>query len=103
MPFDAFMYIVGGAVPVRGETLDPDFAKVSGTSGFEIKGFKVDVENPTSLGSSSGGGGTGKAALKPFEVTKFTDNCSPSLFKSCCTGQHYPKAVLSLRKAGGGA
>lgn len=104
MPFDAFMYIVGGnGVPVRGETLDQQFASIEGTNGFEIKSFKVDVENPTSLGSAGGGAGTGKASLKPFEVAKVTDNCSPSLFKSCTTGTHYEKAVIALRKAGGGA
>jgi type VI secretion system secreted protein Hcp len=104
MPFDSFMYIVGGdGVPVRGETLDKDFASIDGTTGFEIKSFKVDVENPHSLGSSGGGAGTGKASLKPFEVTKVTDNCSPSLFKSCTTGTHYQKAVIALRKAGGQA
>jgi type VI secretion system secreted protein Hcp len=103
MPFDAFMYIVGGdGVPVRGETLDATYSSIDGTTGFEIKSFKCDVENPTSLGSSGGGAGTGKASLKPFEIGKVTDNCSPSLFKSCVTGTHYEKAVVALRKAGGG-
>jgi len=104
MAFDAFMYIVGGsaAIKVKGETLDADFKSIEDTSAFELKGFKVEVKNPTSLGSAGGGAGTGKCQLEPFEITKVTDNCSPSLFKCCATGQHYAKAVIALRKAGGG-
>lgn len=105
MAFDAFCYIVGGdaaGIKVVGETLDSKFKSIEGTSAFEIKGFKVEVKNPTSLGSAGGGAGTGKCALEPFEVTKVTDNCSPSLFKCCATGQHYKKAVIALRKAGSG-
>jgi type VI secretion system secreted protein Hcp len=100
MAFDAFMYITGGAYPVQGETLDTDFKK---QQAFEIKSFKIEVKNPTSMGSAGGGAGTGKCQLEPFEVAKVTDNCSPSLFKCCATGAHYPTAVISVRKAGGAA
>jgi type VI secretion system secreted protein Hcp len=99
MAFDAFMYITGGAVPVQGETLDSTFKN---NKAFEIKSFKIEVKNPTSMGSAGGGAGTGKCQLEPFEVGKVTDNCSPSLFKCCATGQHYPQAVIAVRKAGGG-
>jgi type VI secretion system Hcp family effector len=98
MAFDAFMYITGGAVPVEGETLDTTFKE---KKAFELKSFKIEVKNPTSMGSAGGGAGTGKCALEPFEVGKVTDNCSPSLFKCCATGQHYPEAVIAVRKAGG--
>jgi len=99
MAFDAFLQISGGAIAVEGETLDGDFSKLKA---FEIKSFKIEVKNPTSMGSSGGGAGTGKCQLEPFEIGKVTDNCSPSLFKTCATGQHYPTAILSVRKAGGG-
>jgi type VI secretion system secreted protein Hcp len=99
LAFDAFLYITGGQIAVEGETLDSDFSK---KKAFEIKSFKIEVKNPTSMGSSGGGAGTGKCTLEPFEVTKVTDNCSPSMFKTCATGQHYTSATLSVRKAGGG-
>jgi type VI secretion system secreted protein Hcp len=99
MAFDAFMYFTGGAVPVQGETLDSDFSK---QKAFELKSFKIEVKNPSSLGSAGGGAGTGKCSFEPFEVTKATDNCSPSLFKTCATGTHYPTATIAIRNAGGG-
>jgi len=101
MAFDAFLQIVGGAVAVQGETMDVYFSKLSPPA-FEIKSFKIEIKNPTSMGSSGGGAGTGKCQLEPFEIGKVTDNCSPSLFKSCATGSHYPTAHLCIRKAGGG-
>jgi len=100
MAFDAFLQITGGAIAVQGETLDTTFSKLKPPA-FEIKSFKIEVKNPTSMGSSGGGAGTGKCQLEPFEVGKTTDNCSPSLFKTCATGQHYDSAILSIRKAGG--
>ncbi|MGF1580239.1 MAG: Hcp family type VI secretion system effector [Gemmataceae bacterium] len=100
MAFDGFMWFEGnsnGAPPVNGETLD-DFFKQH--KAFAIKSFSVDAENPTSVGSAGGGSGTGKAKLNPFKVSKWTDNCSPSLFLTCCTGGHYKKAHIAVRKAG---
>ena len=40
------------------------------------------VENPTTIGSSSGGAGAGKAVLQPFTFTKTVDTASPSFFKN---------------------
>ena len=40
------------------------------------------VENPTTIGSSSGGAGAGKAVLQPFTITKTVDTASPSFFKN---------------------
>jgi type VI secretion system Hcp family effector len=98
MAFDAFMQIYGNSnCPVEGETQDKDFP-----GAFELKSFKIEVKNPASMGSAGGGAGVGKCQLEPFEVGKVTDNCSPSLFKCCATGQHYTHATISVRKAGGG-
>jgi len=100
MAFDAFMYISGNSsCPVEGETQDVDFKD---NKAFELKSFKIEVKNTTSMGSAGGGAGTGKCQLEPFEVGKLTDNCSPALFKCCATGQHYAEAVIAVRKAGGG-
>jgi type VI secretion system secreted protein Hcp len=46
------------------------------------------------------GGGTGKANVQDLSITKRIDNSSPNLIKFCCTGKHFPDAVLTCRKAG---
>jgi len=102
MAFDGFMWFVGpqnGAPEVQGETTDK-FYKTKGKGAFELKSFSLDCENPTSIGSAGAGAGTGKAKLNPFKVSKWTDNCSPSLFKTCCIGGHYSEAHIAIRKAG---
>ena len=40
------------------------------------------------------------ASLQDFHFTKSTDKASPNLFLACCTGQHIPKATITVRKAG---
>jgi type VI secretion system secreted protein Hcp len=103
MAFDGFMWFEepnSGAPPVEGETLDKTY---KAHKAFDLKSFSLDVENPCSIGSGGGGGGTGRAKLNPFKVTKWTDNCSPSLFKACCVGGHYGKACIVVRKAGSSA
>ena len=54
---------------------------------MEIASFSFGASNPTTIGSH-GGGSAG-------------DNASPLLFEACATGQHFAKATLVLRKAGG--
>jgi type VI secretion system secreted protein Hcp len=46
------------------------------------------------------GGGSGKAHVQDLSVTKRIDKSSPNLIKFCCTGKHFPDAVLTCRKAG---
>src|SRR6266850_262113 len=87
------------------------FLKIDGIAGestdlqhkdeFEIKDFSFDVENPTTIGSATGGAGAGKVRFSEFHITKSTDKASPTLFLKCATGSHIKSAVLSVRKAGG--
>jgi type VI secretion system secreted protein Hcp len=53
-----------------------------------------------SRATTAGGGGAVK--FEPLLFTKHVDKCSPTLAQSCCSGKHIPKAVLHVRKAGGG-
>lgn len=48
-----------------------------------------------------GGGGAGKVNVQDMSITKYTDRSTPNLLKSCCSGDHFTKAVLTVRKAGG--
>ena len=47
------------------------------------------------------GAGTGKVDIKDLEFTKYLDKSTPTLIKALCTGTHFNKAVLTVRKAGG--
>ena len=47
------------------------------------------------------GGGTGKVSVQDIHVSKNVDKATPVLMAYCCSGQHYDKATLTVRKAGG--
>ena len=68
---------------------------------FEIKDFSFGVENPTTIGSATGGAGAGKAAFHEFQITKNSDSASPILFQHVANGQHFNNITLTMRKAGG--
>jgi type VI secretion system secreted protein Hcp len=92
MAFDAYLKIDG----VKGETL-----RAGHKNEIPIFSFSWGASNPTSIGIS-GGGGAGKVSLSSFNFMKKTDAASAALFQACCTGKHFPKATVTLHKAGGG-
>jgi type VI secretion system secreted protein Hcp len=67
---------------------------------IEVESFSWGSENPTTIGSATGGAGAGKIKFNELTIVKKVDKASPALFKNEATGSHYPVAVLSLRKAG---
>ena len=68
---------------------------------FEIKDFPFGVENPTTIGSGTGGAGAGKIKFNEFTIKKTSDGASPAFFKNCCVGAHYKTVTIDMRKAGG--
>ena len=50
---------------------------------------------------SGSGSGAGKVAVQDISVTKYVDKSTPNLMKMCCSGTHFQKATLIVRKAGG--
>jgi type VI secretion system secreted protein Hcp len=81
----------------------------------DIKGESTDKKHPDQIdvlawswGISNsgtthqgGGGGAGKANVQDLSFTKYTDASSHALLLAASNGQHYPKANLYVRKAGG--
>ena len=65
---------------------------------FEIKDFSFGVENPTTIGSATGGAGAGKIKFNEFTIKKTSDQSSPAFFKNCCAGAHYKTVTVSMRK-----
>lgn len=49
---------------------------------------------------TGGGGGAGKANVQDLSFTKYMDKSSPNLAMYCCSGKHFDKALLTVRKAG---
>ena len=85
------------------------FLKIEGVEGEAVDhkhGKEIDVLS-WSWGMSQsgsmhvgGGGGAGKVAIQDLAFTKYVDRSSPNLINTCCTGKHYPKATITVRKAG---
>jgi len=46
------------------------------------------------------GGGSGKVNMQDLSLTKYVDKASPVLFQKVCSGKHFTKAELFVRKAG---
>jgi len=68
---------------------------------IELLSWSWSVHQPS--GSSSGGGsGKGKATPGEFSFVHTYDKASPVLAKSCVSGKHFPKVVVTARKAGEG-
>lgn len=91
MAVDMFLEIDG----IDGESKDD---KMKGQ--IHIESFSFGVEQ-VGTADSGGGLGAGKAKFEDFEFTMPTQKASPKLYAACAKGTHIPKAVLSIRKAGG--
>jgi type VI secretion system secreted protein Hcp len=100
MAFDSFMYFAepkSGAVLPEGETTDKEMSK---NKAFEIYSFSWGASNPVTIGSGKGGASAGKVSISSFNVMKRTDKASAKLFQTCCSGGHFGKAMVVLRKSG---
>ena len=89
---DLFLKIDG----IQGESNDAKHANE-----IDVDAFSWGETNVVSH-AAGGGGGAGKVAMQDFHFTKRLDKASPVLFLACASGKHFPKAVLSARKAGEG-
>ncbi len=88
MAFDAFLKIDG----IAGESSDAKHKDE-----LEIFSFSFGCTQPTSPTDP----GAARASFSDFNVVSRTQKSSPALFLACASGQHIPKAVLTVRKAGG--
>ena len=89
---DLFLKIDG----IQGESKDAKHANE-----IDVDAFSWGETNVVSH-AGGGGGGAGKVAMQDFHITKHLDKASPVLFLACASGKHFPKAILSARKAGQG-
>lgn len=91
MAVDMFLKIEG----VVGESVD----KVHKDS-IDVLAWSWGMANSGTT-HQGGGGGSGKVSVQDISFTKYIDKSSPELMIHCCTGEHFPQAKLTVRKAGG--
>jgi type VI secretion system secreted protein Hcp len=83
------------APPIKGESRDVAFRDA-----IVLRSFSWGAENPTTIGSATGGAGTGRAKLNELTVNKGIDSASPLLFQRLATGTHDTSMRLTVRRAG---
>jgi type VI secretion system secreted protein Hcp len=91
MAIDMFMKLDG----VTGESQD----KVH-TKEIDVLAWSWGMGN-SGTAHVGGGAGGGKVNVQDLSFSKYIDSSSPKLMLNCCSGQHFPNAILTVRKAGG--
>lgn len=94
MSFDTYLKFEGP--PLEGETTTKGFEKQ-----IEIYSFSWGASNPTTVSPGKDGLTGGRVSVSSFNVMKKTEKSSAKLFQSCCGGDHFGSATVSMRKAGG--
>ena len=90
MAVDMFLKLEG----VNGESKDKAHTKE-----IDILSWSWGMSNSGSA-HVGGGAGSGKVSVQDLSVTKYLDSSSAPLMLSCCNGEHFGSAVLTVRKAG---
>jgi type VI secretion system secreted protein Hcp len=98
------------AVAPAAQAADQYFMKLDGVTGESVVGRTTDAiavsaftwgaENVTTIGSKSGGAGTGKASFNQLEIDKNVDATSPVLFERLTTGGQIRGMELVALRAG---
>jgi type VI secretion system secreted protein Hcp len=96
MAGDMFIKFEGGkVVKVKGEATAKDHE-----DWLDIESFSWGVSQTGTMGMGTGGG-AGKAHGQDIVISKRVDRATPNLFASITTGNHFDKATIEVRKAGG--
>ena len=86
------------------------FLKIDGVKGDSVKDGHADEIDVISwswdmtqqgLAHVGKGAGGGKVSVGDVQIAKRLDTATPSLMMKCCKGEHIPKAVLVVERAGG--
>lgn len=92
MAYDAFLKLDG----IEGESSDDKYPGY-----VEVASFSFGLTHLTTVGSATGGAGSGRTTVGELQISKVVDKSSAVLFQKCATGEHFPKGKLVVRKAGG--
>jgi type VI secretion system secreted protein Hcp len=64
---------------------------------IDVQQFNVATSNPTTIGSATGGAGTGKVQFLPLEIIVAPGPQSAALFQVEAVGAHFNTATLTVR------
>lgn len=90
MKTDFFLVLPG----ITGESSDHIYKNA-----IDIDSIAWDLKNSGTMHVGRGGG-SGKVEVDSISLTKLVDRATPNLIKACCTGRHFEKASVIVRKAG---
>jgi|ERR1700675_2031259 type VI secretion system secreted protein Hcp len=68
---------------------------------IDVFSFSFGANQPGSSAIGGQGAGVGKVNFSEFGITKQIDASTPKLMLGCATGQHFPEATFTARRAGG--
>jgi type VI protein secretion system component Hcp len=94
------IYMQYGAISGAPTAPAPGRGTTRGQGAFEIKDFSFGVENPTTIGSATGGAGAGKIKFNEFSIGKTVDSASPSLWRNATSGSR-PRYGIAIMKPTG--
>lgn len=80
---------------ITGESQDQNH-----TGWIELQSFSFGLDNPTTIGTITGGAGAGKVKFQQLSIQKLVDATSPALFTMVASGVHMPTLTLAIRKPG---
>jgi len=85
----------------KNNDLATDFVNNGNGFVFEVDSFNFGLEQMVTIGSQSGGAGSGKVTFKEFNIERKIDLSSPTLFQMACSGKTFETVSLGFRKASG--
>jgi type VI secretion system secreted protein Hcp len=80
--------------PIKGESKDGKHKEAVDVLAFS---WGMSQSGTAHMGT---GAGAGKVTIQDLSLTKYIDKSSPDLMLACCSGKHFGKAQIIVRKAG---
>jgi type VI secretion system secreted protein Hcp len=95
---EIFAVFQKNGVYLPGSVEGPDIGEANVVKAIPIQSVSFAIENATTIGSTSGGAGSGKAKFKEMQFSKLVDNTTPTIFNYLSSGQHFDTVTLFFRK-----
>jgi type VI secretion system secreted protein Hcp len=92
MASDVFLKLDG----IEGDSIDADYPKQIQVDAYSLGTTGANVSSASARGASK------PPALHSLEIRAHVSGASAKMFKAAATGQPIKKAVLTMRKSGGG-